>query len=362
MYRRRQGNFDSSGSWVKAAVLRAVVFTALASCTTQGPPVTAPESMAVTAIPPRVRMPPPPAIPKFEPVMTIDEAVKQVKGNSPEIIKSVTTGSVEDITVSGDINGYRVVYDLQNALPQDGRGVLVAFSVEDPSQREKRDDSFLWTPEEDNAGILLSMDDNFQDDWEAYFDFFDRHGAKITFFVQGEFCHFCLDARNRGHDIGYHTLHHLNLTKVSADVFRSETLGAIDDFRQAGIPLGSFAYPYGLSDPWMQEALSPFFGLQRGYGAHFRIYRGETINGYIVSTAIDNILFKEDGAFERALFLMLLTTKFMGKDHVAPLTTHDISDTAKWGIKPARLEYLLKTTKEFDLKFYLFSDFAKTGF
>ena len=58
---------------------------------------------------------------------------------------------------------------------------------------------------------------------------------------------------------------------------------------------------------------------------------------------------------------MLLTTKFMGKDHVAPFTTHDISDTAKWGITPARLEYLLKTTKEFDLKFYLFSDFTKTG-
>jgi hypothetical protein len=321
--------------------------------------------MAVITTTPRIReiaLSPAAAVPEFEPVITIDEAVKQVKGNSPEIIKSVIPGSVEDITVSGDINGYRVVYDLQNALPQDGRGFLVAFSVEDPSRREKRDDSFLWTPEEDNAGILLSMDDDYQAAWETYFDFFDRHGAKITFFVQGEFCHFCLEARKRGHDIGYHTLHHLNLTEVSEDVFHSETLGVVDDFRQAGIPLGSFAYPYGLSEPWMHEALSPVFGIQRGYGTYFRIYRGEAINGYIGSTAIDNILFKEDGVFERSLFLMLLTTKFLGKDHVAPITTHNISDTAQWGIKPARLEYLFKTIKEFDLKFYLFSDFAKTVF
>jgi hypothetical protein len=31
------------------------------------------------------------------------------------------------------------------------------------------------------------------------------------------------------------------------------------------------------------------------------------------------------------------------------------------GIKPAWLEYLLKTIQDFDLKFYLFSDFAKAA-
>jgi hypothetical protein len=52
----------------------------------------------------------------------------------------------------------------------------------------------------------------------------------------------------------------------------------------------------------------------------------------------------------------------LGKDHIVPFTTHDISDTAQWGIKPARLEYLLKTIAEFKLKFYLFSDFARLDF
>jgi peptidoglycan/xylan/chitin deacetylase (PgdA/CDA1 family) len=349
----------------RVALWWTAVFMVLVSCTTRGPPVSAPPVVTGTLRIEEPVLPPPPLpplpAPEFERVMTIDEAVRQIKVNSPEIVKSVTPGPVDDITVTGDIQGYRVVYDLRNALPQDGRGFLVAFSVEDPLRGEKREDSLLWQAEEDNAGVLLSMDDDYQDDWEAYFDCFDRHGAKITFFVQGEMCHFCREARSRGHDIGYHTLRHLNLTKVSEEVFRSETLGALSDFRRAGIPLGSFAYPYGLSEPWMHEALSPFFGLQRGYGVRFQTYRGQAIDRYIASTAIDNILFKEDGAFERALFLMLLTTKFLGKDHVASFTTHDISDTAQWGIKPARLEYLLKTIQDFNLKFYLFSDFAKTA-
>ncbi|MFP3091115.1 polysaccharide deacetylase family protein [Treponema sp. TIM-1] len=338
-------------------LLWVVFFMVLVSCTTRGPPITVP--VPVIPEPPK-EIPPPAAIPEPPPALvSIDEAVKKVKANSPEIIKSVAADSVEHITVLGELNGYRVVYDLRNAVSLDERRFLVAFSVEDPLRNERREDSFFWTPEADNAGILLSMDDNYHDDWKAYFDLFDRYGAKITFFVQGELCPFCREARDRGHDIGYHTRNHLNLTKVSPEVFRSETLSGLDDFRSAGIPLHAFAYPYGLSEPWMIETLSTAFGLQRGYGVRFHIYRKEKINGYIASTALDNILFKEDSQFEQDLFFMLFTTKFLGKDHIASFTTHDISDTAQWGIKPARLEYLFKIMQEFNLKFYRFSDLTE---
>ncbi|MDR2630450.1 MAG: polysaccharide deacetylase family protein [Spirochaetaceae bacterium] len=333
-----------------------LMFIALVSCTTRGPPA------AVPVIPGPPEKPRPPAVfPQSvilepEPIIPIDEAVKKVKANSPDIIKSYTADSEEDIRVVGELNRFRVVYDLRNAAPQGGGGFLVAFSVEDPARNERREDSFLWMAEKDNAGILLSLDDDYQDHWERYFDLFEQYGAKITFFIQGEMGPFCLEARRRGHDIGYHTRHHLNLTKVSEPVFRSETLSGLDEFRNAGVPLDAFAYPYGLSEPWMIEALAPFFGLQRGYGVRFHIYRKEKIEGYIASKAIDNILFKEDDQFEQALFLMLFTTKFLGQDHIAPFTTHDIADTAQWGIKPARLEYLFKIMKDLDLRFYRFSD------
>jgi hypothetical protein len=43
---------------------------------------------------------------------------------------------------------------------------------------------------------------------------------------------------------------------------------------------------------------------------------------------------------------------------VLPLTSHDISDDALWGITPRRLEYLLKTALNLRLRFYVYRDFA----
>ncbi|MDR0409909.1 MAG: polysaccharide deacetylase family protein, partial [Spirochaetaceae bacterium] len=58
------------------------------------------------------------------------------------------------------------------------------------------------------AGILLGFDDNYYAGWEAAFPLFDRYGAKVTFFVQGNPA-FCRNALEKGHDIGYHTENHV---------------------------------------------------------------------------------------------------------------------------------------------------------
>ncbi|MDR2103191.1 MAG: polysaccharide deacetylase family protein, partial [Treponema sp.] len=223
---------------------------------------------------------------------------------------------------------------------------------------ERRYGYVRWAPKEDAAGVLLSFDDNYEDIWEKNFDLLDRYGARVTFFVLGEPGPFCVKALNRGHDVGYHSAHHLNLPKVSRDVFFAETLAGIEAFRNSGIPLAGFAYPFGLWEPWMLEALAPSFAVQRGYGVTYRLYdRAAIREGYISSKAIDNILYQDDGEFEQLLSLMLRTVKFIGGDRVLPLTTHTISDTAEWGIKPRRLEYILKTIRDLGLKFYRYSDF-----
>jgi hypothetical protein len=55
---------------------------------------------------------------------------------------------------------------------------------------------------------------------------------------------------------------------------------------------------------------------------------------------------------------MLMTAKFIDKNMVLPLTTHDISASASWGISPLRLEYLLKRADDLGMAFYRYSDFA----
>jgi peptidoglycan/xylan/chitin deacetylase (PgdA/CDA1 family) len=170
---------------------------------------------------------------------------------------------------------------------------------------------------------------------------------------------FCAEALRRGHDIGYHSVHHQDLTKVSRCIFNAETIDAAEKFRRAGINFSSFAFPFGFSLPWMREALRPVFKITRGYGVNFRLYDAESIgDGYIVSKAIDNIIYGEDKDFEREIGLMLLAAKFIGGGKIVPFTSHDISNEAGWGIKPARLEYTLQTARELGLRFYVFRDFS----
>jgi hypothetical protein len=160
--------------------------------------------------------------------------------------------------------------------------------------------------------------------------------------------------------VGYHTLHHNDLRKLTRDAFMEETISKTAAFREAGVPLASFAYPYGFSEPWMHQILLEHFALLRGYGTSYRLYDEEGIGaGYISSKAIDNTVIKGDESFDRLIALMLRTVKFLGKGFVLPLTTHAISENAAWGISPRRLEYLLKTAGDLKLKFYLYSDFAK---
>jgi peptidoglycan/xylan/chitin deacetylase (PgdA/CDA1 family) len=292
------------------------------------------------------------------PENTMDRVIMKVKAGSRDIRKYFSPGPA----VMAEIleNGYlfKITYDLQNIKPLEDFLFTVDFIAENENTGDIRKDSLVWFIGEEDSGILLAMDDDHQETWETYFDLFNRYQARVTFFVQGTVCPFCLRAQEQGHDIGYHTLHHHELTRLSKDSFFRETVSAVDDFRKAGIPLAAFAYPYGFWEPWMNEALSETFGILRGFDASCHIYDAETIRaGFISSRSIDNIMYKTEEEFEETLSLMLRTVKFLGRDNVLPLTTHTIADNAPWGIKPGRLEYLLKTARNLKLKFYLYRDF-----
>jgi peptidoglycan/xylan/chitin deacetylase (PgdA/CDA1 family) len=309
----------------------------------------------------------PPPVVDVPVVPAIDVVVGRVTGDDAGIEKYFTTDENGQITIKADIREgdaeFEVWYELggpeDSGNPPEGESLRVGFSLEDRQTGERREGSFLWPIREDAAGLLLAFDDDFRQAWEDHFDLFDAYGARVTYFVQGELSDFCFHALSRGHDIGYHTMHHLNLPKISEDEFYHETTSDIGSFRHAGIPLRTFAYPFGLSEPWMREALAGIFAIQRGFGTTFRVYTAEAIReGYIVARSIDNIMFKEEETFEAMIAGMFKTLRFIGGDRVLPIATHDISDTAQWGIKPRRLEYLLAAARHLKLKFYRYSDFV----
>jgi len=293
-----------------------------------------------------------------------EQAIEKVKQNGKDIDKYFILDGEERIVVKAGLRcgnvDFEIIYDLENAGEIGGSAYEVGFSCRDKESGLLLKDTLVWNPLVGGAGLLLAFDDDYTDSWERYFYLFDAYKARVTFFVQGEPTSFCATAINRGHDVGYHSLNHLDLRKMSRKEFNRETIEAVKSFRDAGFPLSSFAYPYGFYEPWMHDALLRSFGTIRGYGVTFRLYsESEIKRGYISSRSIDNTVIPSDEVFYRLVTLMLKTAKFLDKNLVLPLTTHDISASAAWGISPRRLEYLLKTANGLGLVFYRYSDFAK---
>ena len=307
-------------------------------------------------------------------------AIWNVKMNTPLVRKyiepnasnSTAFSSAADIIVKGQcfIDGHEfyVIYDLAAVYRTDDNHFRIRFSIFDITKNISYYDEFLWQPTEDKAGLLLSFDDDYWNTWRQYLYMLDNFNAKVTFFVQGSIeqeantdlpkvsslADFCALALSRGHDLGFHTVNHYDLTKVSPETFNSETIEAAGAFSRAGIPFSAFAFPFGFSNPSIRETLAPVFPTTRGYGTNIRFYNTETIrSGYIISKAIDNIVYRDNNRYEHTILMILITAKFLG-DIIVPFTTHDISDQADWGIKPGRLEYLLETARHLRLNFYTY--------
>jgi hypothetical protein len=288
----------------------------------------------------------------------------KVKQNGGDIKKYFIQDENSNIIVKAGFAGapdYEVVYDLEDARREKNSplpgGLRVNFTVTHTPSLLSRKDSFVWYPGQ-GGGLLLSFDDNYMKTWERYFDLFERYGARVTFFIQGDFPLFCVEAVRRGHDIGYHSQHHLDLRKQSPARFNEETLLGAESFWEAGVVLSSFAYPYGFSEPWMHEALLGTYSVLRGYGVAYRLYDRDAISSaHIISKAVDNTVIKGEENFNRLVVAMFRTAGFL--DMVLPITTHDISGDALWGITPRRLEYLLKTASDLRLRFYVYRDFAR---
>jgi peptidoglycan/xylan/chitin deacetylase (PgdA/CDA1 family) len=300
---------------------------------------------------------PPPLKQQFE------QALEKVKQNGKDIDKYYILDKGRIVVKAGlrvENGDFEIIYDLENARKGGSSAYEVGFSCYDKESGLFLKDVLVWNPLASDAGLLLSFDDDYTASWERYFGLFDTYNAKVTFFIIGKTTPFCARALNRGHDVGYHGLSHKDLRRMSRFEIYREAIEPAEAFRDAGIPVSSFAYPYGFYEHWMHDALFRSFSVLRGYGVTYHLYNKAAIwHRYISSRAIDNTVIPDDKNFYRLVTLMLRTVKFVDKKMVLPLTTHDISATASWGISPRRLEYLLKTAKDLGLEFYRYSDFAR---
>jgi hypothetical protein len=309
----------------------------------------------------RTAISPLPEMPPFE------SAIYKIKQNAPEIEKYFLFNETGELIVkaeltekqrdTGKTENFQVLYHLKKLRKESAGCYVVPFTVLHLETGAIHEDILLWKPQKDGTGILLSFDDDYFDTWERYFNLFDRYNAHVTFFVLGTYTSFSDKAMKRGHDVGYHSLSHSNL-KFSRQTFYAETISPAKNFRNAGVPLVSFAYPFGFYESWMNEELLKTYRILRGFNTSFQVYGKTDIvqNGFIFSKSVDNVLFRQDEYFMAEIGMMLRALKFTGRGLILPLTSHNISDTDDWGIKPHRLEYILQTARDLQLNFYRYRD------
>ncbi len=101
----------------------------------------------------------------------------------------------------------------------------------------------------DRARIALTFDDGPSDCTTKVLELLDRHGVKATFFMDGrqvlEFRDVARRVRDAGHEIGLHSMKHLNHDESGEDALCDVREGAEVIERELEVKLTLFRAPYG---------------------------------------------------------------------------------------------------------------------
>lgn len=210
---------------------------------------------------------------------------------------------------------------------------------------------------EKESGILLAFDDYSPDNWRQYFDLFEEYGVHVTFFIAwDEPTDFCFEALEKGHDIGFHSIGHTDVTAMSEEELQRCVIDPIEVFRKKGIELTSFAYPYGYRTDELDEKLLQYYKVVRGAYNAERHNKEDLKSGhiYIDSGSIDNYHMRDEQDFQENV-KDILDELSANEGSVISIYSHAI-DAGDWCVTKEHLEYLFQKADEQGIKFYTFSE------
>lgn len=223
-------------------------------------------------------------------------------------------------------------------------------------------------PKSYKAGVVISFDDAYVDEWFAADKVLKKYNWKATFCV----CRIdsigepqikkLLELQKKGHEIAGHGYHHYIAVKLvdkygMKQYIKQEINPMIVSMKQKGFNVSSFAYPYGERSEALDKALSLKFEVIRGRdfcyeipekeGSYFRnskfMYAFDIDNNHI-HFSIPYVLELLDYAKKNNKILILSSHK----------PVKDL--TANYQTKIKTLEFICKYMKLNDMKFYRLSD------
>lgn len=209
------------------------------------------------------------------------------------------------------------------------------------------------------CGIVLAFDDYSVNNWEEHFDLFDKYNVKVTFFVNAyEPTEFCFNAIERGHEIAYHTAAHVNMREITEDEVYQQAIAPIEVFREQGIELTTFAYPYGAYNEELNELLLQHYNILRGAYFYQLAGKHEMRHGFVESLSIDNANYSSEEEFRDRIDFVLEELS-NNEAAVVGLYSHAISDGGEWCVSEERLEYIFQRAQEMGIQFYTYKELQK---
>ncbi|GAA4407622.1 hypothetical protein GCM10023187_28480 [Nibrella viscosa] len=236
------------------------------------------------------------------------------------------------------------------------------------------------------AGVALSFDDRFIEDWYQLRPLFRQYNAKATFYIS-QFDSLSDNDRRLldelaqdGHEIGCHGAIHTNAVdfikgRGQEDYLNSEIRPALAAMRRAGYTPSSFAYPGGARNRETDKLLSTYFSslrdvtkiertlagisLRRPAGWMFEAYSTFASDGLFFALSIDN----GDGLTHKNIDASL--DKAANDQSVLVLFGHQPffqqQPPGSYGFDVARLRYILQEASRRHLRFYTMSELVRPG-
>lgn len=126
----------------------------------------------------------------------------------------------------------------------------------------------------ENPGIAFTFDDQNILEWYGNRDLFKEYGIRATFFINRpqnltfEQVLMLKQLKEDGHEIACHSMNHTNLNDFLLshsikEYIDQEILPAIEKMKELGFDVKSYAYPFGVSTPEVDEELLKYFNILR---------------------------------------------------------------------------------------------------
>ncbi len=219
------------------------------------------------------------------------------------------------------------------------------------------------------AGVVLTFDDDFVDQWHAHADLLSAHGARATFLItrfdgldDGALDQL-RELRDAGHEVGCHGLTHVSPSEYAEQhsveaYIDDEVIPAVAAMRKQGFDPTSYSYPWGGRTDALEEALLEHFAILRASG---RVGDPEDVlHGWDGTRVIRGARVDHGHAELDEIEALLRATR--RRRGAAVLYTHRILDSSEQShIQPDGLESLLEGIDEMELDTYTLSELVEQG-